>query len=574
MRLIKSINWQKLTSKLIKNKYLLLFFVLLFWVYWFNTFHTNFSDEFDNIVSGWYIIHGRLPYVGFFSHHNPGAYYISSLITLFTRQSFVHFRMVWGVILFLISYFTYAFFRKKFPRHNLHFILGYLFLLGMGSTYFWGQMMLSETVVGYLLIPAFGLVLLKQLFNQEITLSDLTFLSITTFIAQFTSLTYVFSVTLLIIYAVYLYVRTRKNLKSLLTLGVIFISPYLLFLGYLLVTGSLSEFYFQSIQYNRDYYIYNFPQVAGQVSKHPLRYAMSIFYNTSDQFRALLLQVRDFNFSYPVNITLILANVMLLLYLITRKKFSLSLIVYIFLVYLNARGEPLNSKETDFHSTIYIMASIFNLCFVWQILFYEINQIRTENIKWLYKCCLILMSVYGFFFTMSMVKNFTEKAYTKFMGQAPLIYDEPVAAPIINRIVSRNEYFWIGPFEFQELLYINGKMPSKYHWFLPSHERSEKIKAEITSDLLKNTPKLIVFKDYWQTFGVKSEQFNYPIMNILKQRYFRLSDLTAPIDMKYEVIPKGLHNFDVWTDFYFDKDRQDEIVQTLIDQKIIKLESK
>ena len=178
------------------------------------------------------------------------------------------------------------------------------------------------------------------------------------------------------------------------------------------------------------------------------------------------------------------------------------------------------------------------------------------------------MLVNLFFLIIFFGRTYIEKVYARFMGQAPGIYDAPVAAPVINKIVFPDEYVWIGPFELQELLYINGKQPSKYHWFLPANARSEKIKSEITRDLHNNRPKLIVFKEDYSTFGVTPEQFNSTIVDILRADYFRISDLKAEGE-KLEVLVKGLHNFDIEQNFYFINDRKQEIIETLVKEGII-----
>ena len=38
------------------------YWVLLFWILYTNTFHEEYPDEFDNILGGYYILHGKLPY--------------------------------------------------------------------------------------------------------------------------------------------------------------------------------------------------------------------------------------------------------------------------------------------------------------------------------------------------------------------------------------------------------------------------------------------------------------------------------------------------------------------------------
>ena len=559
-----------------QRRYWLVYWVVVFGIYWANTFHTNFSDEFDNIVGGWYINHGILPYIGFFTHHNPGAYFLSALITLFTKQSFVVFRIVWGGMLFLAVCSSYFFLRKHVGIKDTWFFLGYTVLVGLSATYYWGHMMLSETIVGYLLIPVYGLVFIKALRGQVFTYRDVWFVSIGTALALFTSFTFIFSTAILVGFVALLYLRQIRLIQDIKRFCIstgkimgIFILPYVIFLAYLIVSGSLPKFYFQSITYNRDYYIYNFPKVSGQISQNPARYALSILYETSNQFNTLSFQVRDFNFAYPINITLLVANVTVFIYLFLRKKNFQAVVIYLFIVYLNARAEPLNSGETDFHSTVYIMVSLFNLSFiVWEV-WHALNAKLSSAIRLINSTLFLFVGVYGVFLTAFFARNFADKTYAKIMGQAPIIYDDPVVAPIINKIVSKDEYFWIGPFEFQELLYINGRLPSKYHWFLPAHERSEQIRTEFISDLTRNRPKIIVFKGNLGYFGKLPQEFNYPIANFLRDYYFRLIDLEAE-NKKFKPTRTDLHNFDIAENFYFDKSKKNEIVEQLLRENIIK----
>ncbi len=557
--------------KILDKKFWIISAVILFCIYFANTLHTNFSDEFDNIVGGYYITRGILPYIGFFSHHNPGAYFIASIITIFTKQSFVAFRIVWGIVLYISAIGFYGLLGIKIGFKRIRFYVFYLFLLGISATYYWGQMLLSETIVGYLLIPAYALVLLKNIYGIRYSYTDIIFLSITTFISLLTSLTFVFAIIILIAMFLYGYQRQSKFLsKNMFHAVIIFLIPYLLFAIYLIITQSIKEFYFQSILYNRNYYIYNFPVVSGQVSKHPLRYALSILFNTSLQFQVLSLQIKNLNFDFPVNVTLLVGNISLLGYLICKKKYSLAILIYLFMVYLNSRGEPLASKETDFHSTVYIMFSLFNICFVLFHLYKNIREETNKALSFIYKGLLVLTAIYSFYSIGILLRLFADKTYTKIMGQAPLIYDRPVAAPIINRIVKTDEYYWIGPFEFEELLYINAKLPSKYHWFLPAHERSDKIKEEFLADLHRNRPKLIVFKEDLGYFGTDPKDFNYPIVNLLRKEYFRLEDLEKE-GKKYRPTLTNLHNFDMAVNFYYDKNRKEEIISLLINEGLIKI---
>lgn len=559
-----------LLKKVFSNRYWVFFFLLLLGIYLLNSQHTNFPDEFDNIVGGWYINHGVIPYVGFFSHHNPGAYYLASIITFFTKQSFVSFRIIWAIALYFVANAGFLILKRKFGLKSVQFYALYLLFWAIAATYYWGHMMLSETIVGYLLTPVYVLLLIKVLKNIPLTLKDMLLISIVTSLALLTSLTYMFSTGILVLYCFYIFFKTNSFRSNVIKITGIFAVPYILFFLYLIFSQSLSEFYFQSIIYNKNYYIYNFPVVAGQISTNPLRYGLSIFYNTSIQFHSLLVQLDHPNFSYPLNMLLLLANVVLIVFLLTKKKFALAAYCYIFVTFLNARSEPLTSKETDFHATVYAMISLVNGMYV---LYELVKNIATKNEvnKFLYKGLLLILSVYLFFGSIFLFRSFSEKVYTKFMGQAPGIYDAPVVAPIINKIVSPDEYFWIGPFEFQELLYINGKQPSKYHWFLPASSRSGKITSEIQKDLIRNKPKLIVFKEDVGAFGVPPSEFNQTIVNILNEYFFRIRDLTDE-NISYKPTISGLHNFDIGENFYFDKNRKNEIIDLLLKENIMELQ--
>ena len=78
MNFLKNLNPFTKTSKL--NWGLIILFLLLFIVLIINQLHAAYPDEFESIVAGYYIVHGKLPYTGFFTHHNPFAYFFAAPI--------------------------------------------------------------------------------------------------------------------------------------------------------------------------------------------------------------------------------------------------------------------------------------------------------------------------------------------------------------------------------------------------------------------------------------------------------------------------------------------------------------
>ena len=92
------------------------FYIGLFCLFLLNAFHESYPDEFDNIMGGWYILHGKLIYSGFFTHHGPVPYFLAALLELFSWQSFVRFRIVYAIFLFLFNVFVFWFYKKQTLR--------------------------------------------------------------------------------------------------------------------------------------------------------------------------------------------------------------------------------------------------------------------------------------------------------------------------------------------------------------------------------------------------------------------------------------------------------------------------
>ncbi|MEK7588074.1 MAG: hypothetical protein AAB457_04615, partial [Patescibacteria group bacterium] len=157
------------------------------------------------------------------------------------------------------------------------------------------------------------------------------------------------------------------------------------------------------------------------------------------------------------------------------------------------------------------------------------------------------------------------------MGQAPLIYDYPQIAPLINKMINKDDYAWIGPFEFKELFYLKSqKLASKYHWFLKQAAVS-KIKDEMVADFEKSRPRIIVFKRAYSPWAGNAPEFNYFFTDFLDKYYVRLCSLNATlVDYSYEWTMGDPRNFHFATDINFDNQKKDEILLDLERQGLIK----
>ena len=547
------------------KKILLVGFILLFAIFFINTFHEEYPDEYDSLVGGRYMLLGKLPYRDWFQHHQPFAYVVAGAIQLFTGQSFVRFRIGFAILLFAFHIASYLLVKKRAKEADTGFYIPFLFAVALAGTYFWGQMLLADTLAAYLIIPGYGLLLLKSYTGGRFERKDLLIVSLSTFFSWFTSMTFTYVIIGLNLYAFYMYWKSEGKrvgwLEIIKNIGVVFLTPYITFLIYLLVTGSLKDYYFANIVYNQKYYIYNYLIPEGG-RFNPLRYAIIIFNAFVNNYFPALWGVKDFSFSDPIQVTLAVSNAGLFILLVIKRRFSLLFAFLVMLVFSNARNNPQAIRETDYQSSMYIVSSMFHGLFA----LFAFKKLLDEeklvySVKAIASVTFMILAVYWFFNGIFLFMKFEQKFFPKYMGTMPLIYDRPQVATLVNQMVGDKDSAWIGPFEFKELFYLKTKkLPSKYHWFLKQAALS-KIKDEMVADFEKSRPKVIVFKRAYSPWAGNAPEFNYFFTDFLDKYYVRLCSLNATLpDFSYEWIMGDARNFQLATDINFDSAKKDEIL--------------
>lgn len=563
--------WQNFIKE--KQYLTVLFILIMLGIFLINTFHETYPDEFDNILGGWYILHGRLIYTGFFTHHGPVAYFIAALVEIFSGRSFVKFRIVYSILLLIYFLWTYLFLKKHVGVLRARPYLYFVPVIGITSTYFWGHMLLADSISGFFLTPVYVLLLLKIFYRENLLKKDFIFISILTALAWLSSLTYTYLIFFIILCSLgyYIYFQPVKpaGKKQILEVIGIYIAPYIVFLVYLLVTRSLSDYLYQAITFNEKYYIYNYPRPVGSSHINPIRYAIVIAHDVLNDFFTLAIQIKDFNFNYPFNVTLLLANIVLIIFLLSKRNYYFAMFLVLFLIYANARSDPLTSKETDYQSAVYIMYSLFNICFVIPVLYKELNTNLQLGKRVILIGSFAFISIYSIFTGFYLFNTWLNKAYTKYMGTAPLIYDRPIVAPVINSVVSANDYMWIGPFAFEDLFYANGNIPSKYQILIPDMGDSQKIQSEILTDFQAHKPEVIYFDKEFYILGRDPETYGQFFLNFLNNNYITLLNYQNG-NTKYVSIPQPNLQLDLMTKLYINKDNIQNVIQKLIKSNYIK----
>lgn len=544
-------------------------FSAIFIIFLTNSLHEEYPDEYDSILGGRYILEGKIPYRDWFQHHQPGAYIVASLILPFSGTSFVRFRLLLALAFFIINIKGYLLLKKRFPDIG-SFYIPILFLIAISGTYFWGQMLLADTLAAYFILPAIALVVLSRMEKRLFTQKDLVLFSIFSFLSWFTSMTYTYLIGGLILYAVYLFyrgqrVQNKSHLsilaRSLFIIGIPFVVYFLL----IILTGSLDDYYFANITYNQRFYIYNYPRPIG-APVNPIRYAIIIAHDFFNNFFPLLGGVKDFRFNDPLNTTLALSQGAFFIVLLLTRNYLLILPFSIILIYANARSNPAAIRETDYQASVYILSSIF---FGWYGLYLLRKLVDSGTIKYSTKIIasslFLILVVYWFFTSFFLSLKYLQKFFVKYMGTAPLIYDRPEVAPIINSLTSSDDYVWVGPFEFKELWYLKGKVPSKYHWFLNHAASSPRIMDGMIDDFNAHKPKVIVFNRNYSPWGGDPKTFNYFFTDFLDQNYVRLVDINdSTEDFEYKWKNPDSQNFNLERDFNINKDNTDEMIGSLL----------
>jgi hypothetical protein len=239
------------------------------------------------------------------------------------------------------------------------------------------------------------------------------------------------------------------------------------------------------------------------------------------------------------------------------------------LVFANTRSSPLTNGDTDYQAAVYIMASLANLTFFLQLTYEKLNEKIVTAKKIILGFLFLLVGVYAFFLALFLQRQFNFKFFDKYMGQAPLIYDRPQVAPVINKLVSRDEFFWIGPFAFEELFYAQGKVPSKYHILLPAMSKSEEIKQVVLDDFQRHKPKVIYFDRECYILGSNPEMYAQFFLDFLDWEYVTLNQYEQGGKQYLSTIPMT-EKVNLETNLYLDKDRATEVIQDLLSQNLIK----
>lgn len=532
-----------------------------------NAIHTSYPDEFDNILGGWYILHGKRIYADFFSHHGPVPYVVASFLEIFSGQSFVHFRIMYALFLSFYYLFAYKILRKTLPDNSGLFIPIFFLMLSFASVYFWFHMILADTMAALFFLLPVILLIVKTYHAHRITVFDSVVVSLCTFLGLFSSLTFIYVAVAIYIFFLISFCKQlswQLRSKPFYQIVLIFILPYAVFLLYLLLSGSLSSYLAQSVQYNQRYYFYTYGRAEGDYHINPLRLLIVITKKYFTNIRLLLTQIKDFNFEFPFNITLALGTTALTGVLLARKRYIPALFFIALCVFSNARSNPLDSGITDYQSAVYIVISLFALFFVLPIL---VSYARIKR-NIIVNVITLIMAVYSFFLALFIIDNFASPAYDKYMGTMAAIYDRPYLAPMMNKILRNDEATWIGPLNPEDLFYLKPKIASKYIYLLPDLGKDKKMQQDLINEWEHSKPKVIYYDRNFHILGRTAQMHSPFFINYIDEHYVKLNDIRLS-NVQYKPLLPNKDHFNILENLYVRKDSVNEIMLRMLEEKLI-----
>lgn len=543
----------------IKHKLAILLVVLALIIAGTNAVHDEYPDEFDSIVGGKFIARLRLPYTGFFTHHNPGAYVLAAVIYLFSGASFVRFRFLYQLAM-VIFLFGSQWWLWRHEKSKLFLKIGYsislVFLLA--ASYTWSHMLLADSLAGLLIIPVYTAILYGFISKKALNTKQFTFTTLLLFFVWWTSWTFVFLSAWLYLPLLFLYLRKNFSIKkSLMSLGII-LAPFILFGMYLLITGSLSQYYFQAIDFNRKYYVYTREDFT---TSNPIRFIAITLHAFMFDFFTGMIDLKGLDFAFPYTSALLLSNLVFFIVLVSRGHYTLAAISFFALVFTTFRTGPLTKGDTDYQAAVYqALSYIHGITSLWWIAQLESKQKIKGVIRDTLRVSWLLLAIAWLFLISFLFVRWFDKAYLRYMGTMPLVYDRPALQTAIDDLVEPDATFMIYPFAFKDYFFTkNNNLATNYHILIPAMDKSSQIQERIIDDLQSSMPEVIVFDRQYYIFGGEPGRFLDPF---LQENYQTLEQVANSEGDTFES-RVDYDYYDLYSDFFFRNDVTNEYIEKM-----------
>ncbi|OGK35388.1 hypothetical protein A3F60_00545 [Candidatus Roizmanbacteria bacterium RIFCSPHIGHO2_12_FULL_39_8] len=528
----------------------ILFFCAVFALFLINSTYVSYPDEFVNLWAGKYINLGKVPYREFFDHHLPLAWYLSAFLLKLSFNSYTLFRFFWALFQFM-ALFGLAVWIKKNHKDFYAYSLVFLLLYPLVTVYYWLHIILADSLAAFFFSLIFWILLLET-YKKSNTIAIYLVTSFLTFCLIFSSLSYLYLGLVLYLWQVYLLLPKIKHILILVLFSAV---PYFFYLLYLLLTNSISDFYFANLTYNTDLYI-NIANYTRGKFFNPLKFGFTLIYNFWQGYLPRLTTIKDLSLYLPVGSLVTLGSFILLLLLMLRYL-PIGILFFFILSFSAPRSNISTSiNETDYQVGLYIMlgitASLFVLGAFKKIV---LKEEFFQDVLRIGRLLLLLFLLFSFIF---LLYNTYSKWYLRYTQKMPSIRDTSDSAIFIDEILDEDDTFWSGPYEPHESFFVKkGRMVGKYLSLLPQFRENDVLKTNFIKQFAKEKPTIIIFKIDTGIFGTLTSEFGNFFLTWLKEYYISLKDV------KGVNVLKNPTSIRLDTDLFILKKERDSVLQKL-----------
>ncbi len=534
-----------------------LFYCLVFLLFIINAGYVSYPDEFVNLLGGQSINKGLIPYKDFFDHHMPGAWYLSSIIMLFTSKSYVAFRYVYSILTF-VSFLILGIWIKNNHKDIFKPYLGFFLFYPIMGVFFWFHLFLADSL-GILFFSLIFWLLFITSYEKKYSFKLINLISLLNFVLIFSSMTYVYIGIFFYLWIGYLVLK-NKSFKELTKIIGFSLIPYIIYGVYLLITGSISGFIYSNFTYNTKLYI-DIPNYTKGAHFNPIKFAMTIIFNFWETYLPLLTRIKHLDLFMPIGTLCGLSTITLLTYLIF-KNFPIAIFYFLILSFSAPRSNFNSFSETNYQISVFLGLGIIST-FI-NIYLFSKEKFENKLIDDLKRITSFIILIFTFFSFLFLIYNTYSKYYQRYTQKMPGIYNIHYSADFINEILNEKDYYFIGPYEPQEIFYVNNRfLPGKFVSLLPGFRNDKNTKKDFLLGFEKNSPKIIIYKKDASIFMTPSIEFGKFFLDWTKNKYIPLEEIK---DIK---VIKSPSTFNLKTDLLIRKENLIEILKILKEKKYI-----
>lgn len=500
------------------------FLTVLLSVYLVNAFIGEFSDEWDNILTGKMMADGLTLYRDIFSHHFPLPYIVSYIIHLLIDPNFYSFRILFSLFLFAWAAFLYWYsraFSSVFPRKYFFLLIAFLSpALGM-------NMLLAEVLIGY---SALSIVCIALYRPRPHSQRDLALLLFFAFLIAVSGMAYIPLALFTYLFVLVCILRNRSLYpwKRTLFLAAIALLPYALTVSTLIVTKSLDDFLWQNFTFNRDYYLgflYDYPQGI---------FALPLF-TIKNLSKAMVssLNISLANVENIIYLALLLMTIAYLLHLLRQRSYWF---FFLFLGVFTLSSARLATDTGIAHqgNVPFYIISLVSFTMISSKLFFVFRHTFDEFSKdWTMAIGTIIIFLFFAFTSLKVIDSYYSLTFTERRVQ-----NGTPAATFLNQALKPGETYWIGPYDFKTQYYIHAPVATRYTFYLPWHAKSEEIQTEIIQDFQKLQPRIILFNETFSIWNHEVSAYGSEIISYIHQHYSPLTKDESGATI-YRRLPEG-----------------------------------